>query len=62
MAQRIMKVLRHFTQICAYGPGHGSFLGTAIYSHSIRAITSYSLFQSRYITHLLSMTLGCVMT
>ena len=27
MAQRILKVLRHFTQICAYGAGRGSFLG-----------------------------------
>ena len=27
MVQRILKVLRHFTQICAYGAGRGSFLG-----------------------------------
>ena len=27
MAQRILILLRHFTQICAYGAGRGSFLG-----------------------------------
>ena len=32
MAQRIFKVLRHFTQICAYGAGRGSFLGPAFMS------------------------------
>ena len=30
MAQRILKVLRHFMQICAYGAGRGSFLGPVI--------------------------------
>ena len=48
-AQHILKVLRHFTQICAYGAGRGSFLGPGFIEDNISVCIIFMLFVDKIV-------------